>query len=536
VRGWGLAVALAVTWAGPALAQASDPGFAAREAQNFADSLARPLVWAASPGFMAAPETPDPARDVGRWNGWRGQARAVAWRNRYGARIAGHLFRPLRGDGPFPAVVVVSGAGNPESSYWWAAEDLAEHGYVALTFDPQGQGASDVAPDPRYCDPTGDWRKPQEMGVREQGPCAGENPDDEAVRENREQVVFVAQAKGGHEDPSSIAGTYRELAPRFILGTLDATAFLLSDSDPWRSAVDATRLGVVGHSVGAYAANMVGNGDPAHRFRAAVAMDAFYADDLGVHARVPTLIMQSEQEDVIGPHATPPADPRSPTTLHPTRANFTDLRHRAVDGAFVVLRASTHDDFTDLFAPASRVGQRTAAWLLLAWMDEYVAGRPGLPRMLARHADASADVSSIGTGMPRIAGTAVRDLLSELYPSDLTLAGRLCLDLRDKACPAPPSCAPALTAGVRRARGAVIADVALPQACGRVHVVGVSVRDHRVRIGVAHALAGPADAPALPVALPRAVPSGRLSITVRLDGARRCTLRLARGRRACAAG
>src|SRR5437763_16568682 len=103
-----LAGAMAMLWlalAAPALAQAPGSPFAVEETQNFADSFARPTVWAASPGFVAAPESPDPARDVGRWNGVRGQALAVSWRNRYGARIAGHLFRPLRGGGHFPAVV-----------------------------------------------------------------------------------------------------------------------------------------------------------------------------------------------------------------------------------------------------------------------------------------------------------------------------------------------------------------------------------------------------------------------------------------------
>ena len=50
---------------------------------------------------------------------------------------------------------------------------LAEAGYVVLTFDPQGQGQSEADGHPRYCDPDGKWREPQEMGIREQGRCAG---------------------------------------------------------------------------------------------------------------------------------------------------------------------------------------------------------------------------------------------------------------------------------------------------------------------------------------------------------------------------
>jgi hypothetical protein len=473
------AATLALLLAAAAPAAAQDAGFQQREAQNYADAFARPLVWGSDPAFAASPSTVDPARDVGRWHGVRGQALAVSFENRYGETLKGHLYRPLQGEGPFPAVVIVSGAGNAESSYWWAAEDLAEHGYVALTFDPQGQGESDADPDERYCDPNGAWRGPQELGLREQGACAGQNPDGEDVQENQEQAVFIAQAKTGHVDPESIGPTYRALAPRFIFGAFDATAFLLSGANPWRAAIDASRVGVAGHSLGSYAADMVGNGDPHHRFRAAVAMDAYYANDLDVQPRVPTLIMQSEQEAFIGPHPTPPAEPRSPRTLHPTRSTYAQFGERGVDAGFVVLRASTHDEFTDLARPASRVGQRTASRLLLAWMDEYVAGRPGTTRLLARTADDSADVSSIGTGAPHIAGTPVENLLSELYPSDLTLGSTRCFDLRTSTCAAPPPCTARIARQLRRVRGLVRARVTLRRSCGRVHLVRARLRTGR---------------------------------------------------------
>ncbi|CAB4715249.1 unannotated protein [freshwater metagenome] len=361
----------------------------------------------------------------------------MTWENRYGATISGRLYGPRTGRGPFPTVVMVSGAGVAKELYHWVGEDLAEHGYVVLTFDPQGQGASDADPAPEYCEP-GEWQRPQELGLIEQGSCAGQDPADSAVTSTTEQVQFIAEARAGRVDPETIAGTYRALAPRFIFGAFDAASWLLSAADPWRGMVDAGRLGVVGHSLGSYAANMVGNGDPRHRFRAAVAMDAFYADDLGVRPRVPTLMMQSEQETLIGPHLEVPTDPRSPTTLHPTRATWQAFRRSDVDAGFLVPAASNHQDFTDSAQPASFLGQRTASLAMTAWLDRYVAGRPrALARLVAPVAGPSADRSSIGTGAPMIAGRTLAELLSFNYPSDLWVGGRLCPDLQAQRCRLP---------------------------------------------------------------------------------------------------
>jgi alpha-beta hydrolase superfamily lysophospholipase len=44
-----------------------------------------------------------------------------------------------------PGVVITNGSVQAdEQMYWYAAQALAKSGYVVLTFDPQGQGQSDV--------------------------------------------------------------------------------------------------------------------------------------------------------------------------------------------------------------------------------------------------------------------------------------------------------------------------------------------------------------------------------------------------------
>ena len=446
-----LALALAVP--GAARAQDPEPGTPAwheREAGNYAAAQGRVEDWGTNPA-APAPGGVDPLRAIDRWNGARGETIAIEYRNRYDARIVGHLWRPKdRGAGPLPAVVVVNGYGLADDAYFWAAQDLAEHGYLVMTFDPQGAGGSDAQPAPEYCEPGGPWTQPQEMGIREQGSCAGQDPDDTPLRE-AEGLTFVATGKLGNEDARGTQTVYRKIAPRFVFGTLDAVDYLLSDRNPWRADVDPARVGVAGHSAGAWAALMAANGDPRRRFRASVAMDAYHGFDFDVTGRTPTLLLQGEQENVAGPRTVPPSDPRSPDQLHATRGVFADLQARGVDTGFYVLRGSTHNEFTDVFHQASRKGQRVASQLMLAWFDAYLRGSAdGAERLRAERFDATADASSIGTGthdpergnVPyTIAGERLGDHLSFYYPTDLFHGGRLCLDLRVAACPGPPAVA-----------------------------------------------------------------------------------------------
>ena len=76
------------------------------------------------------------------------------------------------------------------------------------------------------------------MGIREQGRCAGQDPLDAQFRE-AEGLTFVATGKVGNEDARGTATVYRQIAPRFVFGTLDAVAYLLSAENPWRADVDA---------------------------------------------------------------------------------------------------------------------------------------------------------------------------------------------------------------------------------------------------------------------------------------------------------
>src|SRR3954451_3492152 len=118
--------------------------------------VATPTRLAVTPGNLF------PGWNVGNpllagWNGTRGRIEKVAFTNKYGALLRGHVYRPLPGahdpytgralQGPFPGVVITEGSVQvSERMYQWLAEDLAERGYVVLTYDVQGQGTSETLP------------------------------------------------------------------------------------------------------------------------------------------------------------------------------------------------------------------------------------------------------------------------------------------------------------------------------------------------------------------------------------------------------
>jgi hypothetical protein len=75
-----------------------------------------------------------------------GLVEPVLWTARNGATISGHVCATRRGPAQRPGVVITNGSVQAdEQMYWYAAQALAKAGYVVLTWDPQGQGQSDVS-------------------------------------------------------------------------------------------------------------------------------------------------------------------------------------------------------------------------------------------------------------------------------------------------------------------------------------------------------------------------------------------------------
>jgi dienelactone hydrolase len=393
----------------------ASPGIAAADV---ADQVTHPLHPVISASRLLAPGQ---AADVYRRD-WERQGRGimvpVVYENRDGVRIQGEIWAPpspwtdpVTGQehtGPYPAVVVTTGSiQGYKEMYWWAAQGLAEAGYVVMTYDVQGQGSS------------GTFAHDEDTGFIDCGPegCPG--------------VPF--QQRGN-----------------FVEGTEDALDFFLSPDNPLVGLVDERRVGLAGHSLGAGAVTEVGNTD--ERIQAVVGWDnANLPAD--VEPRVPTMGQNAEAFFGPQPYLTAPNPDAN-------NATFRRFRDAGVDSMQVALRGSTHLEWTYVpyILAASSKGERVAMHYTLAWFDRWLKGerlgRSGAearaPEIRAQAEDArvrltgevfddSADASAIGAGtyeplagnVPHtIEGDEVAEHLSFYFRSSYAFDGLDCDDLR----------------------------------------------------------------------------------------------------------
>jgi alpha-beta hydrolase superfamily lysophospholipase len=387
-------------------------------AASIADQARNPLRPVVSLSRLLAPGQ---GSDVYRRD-WERDGRGVMvpmeYENRYGARIQGELWAPpspwtdpvtgASHTGPYPAVIITTGSVQGyKELYWWAAQGLAEAGYVVMTYDVQGQGSSEV------------FGHDDETGLFD---CGGDG----------------------------CPGVPFQQLANFVEGTEDALDFFLSDDNPLLGLVDQRRIGLAGHSLGASAVTDVGNRD--ERVRAVVAWDnANLPAD--VEPRVPTMGQDAEAGFWPQPFASEP-DPDA------HNATFRRFREAGVDAMQVSLQGSTHLEWTYVpyILAASSKGERVAMHYTLAWFDRWLKGerlgRSGTevrpPELRAQAADArarltgevfddSADASAIGAGTyePRtgnvphtIEGEDVAEHLSFYFRSSYAFDGLDCEDLR----------------------------------------------------------------------------------------------------------
>jgi len=314
------------------------------------------------------------------WTGTRGLRVPVAYTNRYGALIRGNVFAPLPGARdpysgrrlrrPYPGVVITTGSvQGSERMYWWLAQDLAERGYVVLTYDVQGQGTSETLPHENeqvnalpFCNPLAP-------------PGAGED--------------FGCPGVPAQQDSN------------FVYGTQDALSFFLSKPrrryansfnplwrlfDRSRDRRSATpgrtrRVAIIGHSLGASAVSKVQATD--RRVETVVALDKLNGEFKPV---VPALAVQSEygfnvqpywmqHGSSIQPKPGPPNEAPDPRREEST--GFDAWRAAGVDSMVVVPRASTHLEYTDIayVLPASRYGQALTSAYVQRWLGHYLKHR-----------------------------------------------------------------------------------------------------------------------------------------------------------------
>ena len=145
---------------------------------------------------------------------------------KYGSQLYGVLFAPqdidLQND-RLPAIVIAPGSGTGvQAQYNWSARELAGHGYIALTVDPQGVGHSELVDQPQTSD-------------------------------------------------------------NYVDGVESALDYLVSNANPLRTNIDIQRIGAAGHSLSARAVSYVQGIDV--RVKAIVAWDnlsSTLAGDAGI--------------------------------------------------------------------------------------------------------------------------------------------------------------------------------------------------------------------------------------------------------------
>lgn len=489
------AVALLLVAPGSAYAQEPAPGspeYLARDVQNIADAYGRQTApdGQLSPDYglalvphagavyaeqlLAQAVTPTrPALTAGLavpgWNsgnpyraGWerqRGSATPVAFTNRYGALIRGHVFAPRPGapdpytdeplTGPFPGVVITPGSvQGSERMYWWLAQDLAERGYVVLTYDVQGQGTSETLPH-------------------------------ESQLEDLPYCNLAAAPSAGEQ--TSCPGVPSQQTANFVYGTQDATDFFLSTpavpyAGPGAGSADVdaynplwesfdrspdpqtvtpgrtTRLALVGHSLGALAVSYVQGID--ERVQAVVALDKLSTstalltspefDAQGpLRPVVPALGVQSEYGFTVAPYFANSGLFDTPSVALPTEApdprrelgtGFDGWTEAGVDAMVIVPRASTHLEYADIpyVLPASRYGQAVASHYAQAWLERYLAHDPAADDTLLATSIRYLEPTSTGAWRPV---TLDRDEnLSFYFCSGYAVGGRVDTDITGVGC------------------------------------------------------------------------------------------------------
>jgi dienelactone hydrolase len=381
---------------GPAYITASPAKFDAEYLRQVADQAANPTRPVLDPGQLVPGWNQGNPYRYG-WAGTRGQQIPVAFTNRYGALLRGHVYAPLPGardpytgaalTAPYPAVLITTGSvQGSENMYEWLAQDLAERGYVVMTYDVQGQGTSETFPhqgplgDVPFCDPTA------APADGEQTPCPGVPFQQTAnfVKGTQDALDFLlATPDAPYPNPAAGSAAVNGYDPLWKL--IDRTP-----DDRTATPGRTTKVAIVGHSLGAAAISYLQGVDP--RVEAAVALDKLMSGadnmfDVDAHPVVPSLGVQSEYGFNVEPYVFMGGSSLAPTPISPTdgpdpqreeKTGFDGWRAAGVDSMVIVPRSSTHLEYTDIAyaLPASRYGQDVAGYYTLAWLDKYLKHDP----------------------------------------------------------------------------------------------------------------------------------------------------------------
>jgi hypothetical protein len=285
--------------------------------------------------------------------------REVSYLSRTGAKIVGRLWSDGR-TGSHPGIVITPGSlQGMQQAYWWAARALSDAGYLVLTFDAQGQGEAETF---------------------------GHAPGD--VTPNESGFPFQQEAN-------------------FVDGTVDALRYLLSSAsapylpggwtaadaakaratdpsiswaNPLAGRLDASRIGLAGHSLGARASSVVqqcSDHDVLWKRLPVCAgrsypIDAIVAWDRLSPAVVPVVPAMDQQGDgyFVNPQ---PSDTAPDPKGH--LGGLQRWRQSGVDSYALSVRGGTHLEWAEfpLVLPSTTYGNDLATHYTVAWFDRYLS-------------------------------------------------------------------------------------------------------------------------------------------------------------------
>jgi len=296
-----------------------------------------------------------------------GLSRPVLFTARNGATLSGRVWATRSGAAKRPGVVVTNGSVQaPEVMYWWAATTLAKRGYVVLTFDPQGQGRSDVY---------GEGADTNEGVPAQQGRPFYDNTED--------ALDFFLSTPSAPYRPVKSCTTGTDHAAKQERRVREGRN---AAHNPLFAMLDPNRVGVAGHSFGAAGVSFVGQRDP--RVKAIVAWDNLSTPTSAMSVpacasapatRRPAPITKPALGLSADYFLTPTPYQSAPDPAAKSRASL-EYSKAGVDTGELIIRGGTHYEFSYVPNPdfgATLRGMDLAAWYTAAWFDKYVKGDPG---------------------------------------------------------------------------------------------------------------------------------------------------------------
>lgn len=289
--------------------------------------------------------------------------RRVFFLSRTGAKLQGHIWG-TEAPGPRPGVVITTGSIQAtDQMYWWAARALAAAGYVVMTWDVQGQGGSETfSHEPGSPTPGLDGVPSQQAFNFHEGTI-------DALR------FFLSTAA----DPYLPEGwTPADVAA----ANAAASGEQVDWTNPGWGALDRSRIGIAGHSLGAGAVSNVQQcssrgtvwqtvpvcGGRSYPILAVVAWDALSGDE----TITPVVPAMSQQAD--GYFLFPTLSPTAPAAAS-SLGGFGRWDGAGVDVFVYVVRGGTHIEWSQVpYTSATTYGAAMNAYYTVAWMDRWLSG------------------------------------------------------------------------------------------------------------------------------------------------------------------